>query len=46
MASLPDILPLPITSKKEVFEAGFKIVNSFVEIDEFNGNMVVESIKL
>ncbi|MFA5597729.1 MAG: class I SAM-dependent methyltransferase [Pusillimonas sp.] len=36
----------PDNLKKEVFEAGFKIVNSFVEIDEFNGNMVVESIKL
>lgn len=35
----------PENLKKEVSEAGFVIVNSFVEIDELNGNMVIEATR-
>ncbi len=31
--------------KKELSDAGFAIINSFVEIDELNGNMVIEASK-
>ncbi|MDD2998447.1 MAG: hypothetical protein PHV05_05250 [Candidatus Riflebacteria bacterium] len=35
----------PENLKKEVSDAGFVIVNSFVEIDELNGNMVIEATR-